>query len=97
MTMRNIAAREAKTHFGELLDTAQREPVTIEKHGRAVAVVMSTVQFQELEDLRIERLKAEIQKGLDQLDSGQAITVDEDGLTALITDVKAEARRSRDP
>jgi prevent-host-death family protein len=97
MTMRNIAAREAKTHFGELLDTAQREPVTIEKHGRAVAVVMSTVQFQELEDLRIERLKAEIQKGLDQLDSGQAITVDEQGLTALITDVKAEARRSRDP
>ena len=95
--MRNIAAREAKTHFGELPDTAQREPVTIEKHGRAVAVVMSTVQFQELEDLRIERFKAEIQKGLDQLDSGQAITVDEEGLTALIADVKAEARRSQDP
>ena len=95
--MKNIAAREAKTHFGELLDTAQREPVTIEKHGRAVAVIMSTVQFQELEDLRIERLKAEIQKGLDQLDSGQAITVDEEGLTALIADVKAEARRSQDP
>ena len=29
--MYRMAAREAKNEFGRLLDTAQREPVTIEK------------------------------------------------------------------
>jgi len=94
--MKSIAAREAKIHFGELLDSAQREPVTIEKHGRAVAVIMSTVEFRELERHRLDRLKAEIQEGLDELDSGKAITVDEDGLNALFDEVKSEARRAAD-
>ena len=39
--MTTIAAREAKRLFGALIDTSQREPVTIEKHGRPVAVVVS--------------------------------------------------------
>ena len=39
--MTTFAAREAKRHFGRLIDTSQREPVTIEKHGRPVAVVVS--------------------------------------------------------
>jgi len=39
--MKNIAAKEARASFGELMDTAQREPVAICKHGRSVAVIMS--------------------------------------------------------
>jgi len=39
--MKDIAAREAKNRFGTLMDTAQREPVAIEKHGRPLAVLMS--------------------------------------------------------
>ena len=39
--METFAAREAKNAFGRLLDTAQREPVTIERNGRPVAVVLS--------------------------------------------------------
>ncbi len=39
--MTTVAAREAKRQFGALIDTSQREPVTIEKHGRPVAVVVS--------------------------------------------------------
>jgi prevent-host-death family protein len=31
--MKAIAAKEAKNNFGEMLDTVQREPLTIEKHG----------------------------------------------------------------
>ena len=41
--MQSFSAHDAKAHFGKLLDTARREPVTIEKHGRAVAVVISKV------------------------------------------------------
>ena len=75
--MRNIAAREAKLRFGELLDTAQREPVTIEKHGRRVAVVLSAEDYDALEDIKRDRLLAELQKGIDELDRGEGIDGEE--------------------
>ena len=37
-----MSAKEAKNGFGFLLDTDRAEPVTIEKHGRPVVVVLST-------------------------------------------------------
>jgi len=51
MTMKKIAAREAKNGFGQLLDTAQREPVCIEKKGRPVAVIISLEDYQRLEKM----------------------------------------------
>ena len=36
-----FTAKEAKNRFGQLLDAAQREPVTITKNGRAVAMMLS--------------------------------------------------------
>jgi prevent-host-death family protein len=36
---------EAQNHFGELLDTAQREPVTITRRGRPVAYVLSQQEY----------------------------------------------------
>jgi len=47
--VKHMAAKEAKDEFGRLLDTARREPVRIEKHGRAVAVVLSTEEYERLE------------------------------------------------
>ena len=49
--MKTYAASEAKNSFGRLLDTAQREPVTIEKKGRPVAVVLSIEDYERLEAL----------------------------------------------
>ena len=69
--MRTMAALEAKNRFGELLDTAQREPVTIEKHGRAVAVMLSAEEYKELEALKLASLRAEIRKGLDEIEAGR--------------------------
>ncbi len=69
--MRTIAAREAKTRFGELLDAAQREPVAIEKHGRRVAVVLSAEAYDEIETLKRDQLKAELSKGLEDLEAGR--------------------------
>ena len=68
--IRHVAALEAKNRFGELLDNAQREPVTIEKHGRPVAVVMSAERFREYESLRLAQLRAEIASGLADIASG---------------------------
>ena len=48
-----IDAREAKNHFGALLDAAQRRPVIILKHGRRAAVMLSDEQyklFEQMED-----------------------------------------------
>jgi antitoxin Phd len=50
-SMRTMSAKEAKDGFGLLLDTAQREPVTITKKGREVAVLVSKADFERLEAL----------------------------------------------
>ena len=46
--MKSMSAKEAKNGFGLLLDTAPGEPVTIEKHGRPVVVVLSTDEYERL-------------------------------------------------
>lgn len=94
--MTTIAAREAKTRFGELLDTAQREPVTIEKHGRRVAVVLSASEYDALVQMKRDRILAEIQIGLDQIDRGEGTAYDQAGLDDLAERIKragAERRR----
>ena len=77
--MRTMAALEAKNRFGELLDAAQREPVTIEKHGRPVAVMVSAQDYQDLETLKLMNLRTEIRKGLDDIEAGRTV----DGDTAF--------------
>lgn len=46
--MKSMSAKEAKNGFGLLLDTARAEPVTIEKHGRPVVVVVSVEEYERL-------------------------------------------------
>jgi prevent-host-death family protein len=46
--MKVMPARKAKNAFGLLIDTARAEPVTIEKHGRPVAVVLSIEEYERL-------------------------------------------------
>lgn len=46
-----LAAAEAKNSFGKMIDTVQREPITIEKKGRAVAVVLSMEEYIKFESL----------------------------------------------
>lgn len=48
LSVKTMAAKEAKNGFGLLLDTARAEPVTIEKHGRPVVVVLSTEEYDRL-------------------------------------------------
>ena len=48
--MTTLAAGEAKRHFGRMIDTSQREPVTIEKHGRPVAVVVSKHEYDKIQE-----------------------------------------------
>lgn len=45
--MKSMSAKEANS-FGLLSDTARGEPVTIEKHGRPVVVVLPTEEYERL-------------------------------------------------
>lgn len=52
--MHTLTANDAKRNFGELLLSAQREPVKISKD---TLVVMSIRDFEELEAMKVEYLK----------------------------------------
>ena len=82
--MQQFSARDAKARFGALLDTARREPVAIEKHGRAVAVVISKEEFDDIEAMRLERLRSEVQRGIDSSAVGDVVDVDERDLEQFI-------------
>jgi antitoxin Phd len=44
-------ATEVKNRFGEFLDRAQKEPVTVEKSGRPIAVLLSQETYDRLQGL----------------------------------------------
>lgn len=46
--MQRMSARDAKNGFGRLIDLARAEPVAIEKHGRAVVVVIAFEEYERL-------------------------------------------------
>jgi prevent-host-death family protein len=46
--MATMSATQAKQRFSELLDTAQREPVHIQRHERDVAVLVSAIDYEKM-------------------------------------------------
>ena len=97
-----FAAKEAQRQFGRLIDTSQREPVTIERRGRAVAVVLSKHDYDQiqerLEEARTAELKVLIQEGLD---SGAPISMTREEIREMIgdrmTELRAEVERGERP
>lgn len=49
--MQIVSANEAKQSLGRILDSAQREPVIIQRHNRDVAVVISPQEYDRLRAL----------------------------------------------
>lgn len=60
--MESLSANAAKTHFGDLLLKVQREPVQINRNGKAVAVVLSVDDYASLETLKMNALKNRIEQ-----------------------------------
>jgi prevent-host-death family protein len=48
--MRKIKSTEAKTNFGEVITSSQREPVIIQKNGKDVSVVISFEEFKNYQE-----------------------------------------------
>jgi antitoxin Phd len=53
-----ITSVEAQNRFGQLLDTVQREPVAITRHGRPTAFVVSPQEMADVLDARRRRSQA---------------------------------------
>jgi antitoxin Phd len=68
--METLNASEAKREFGELLMKAQREPVSINKNGKPIAVLVSAIEYREIELMKKRYLKSAIQEGLTDFEAG---------------------------
>ncbi len=60
--MKTITALEAKNRFGQLLDAAQREPVTVTKQGRPAAITLSVADYQRIRGASRDRLLGTIRE-----------------------------------
>lgn len=97
--MTTFAARQAKNSFGLLMETVQREPVTIEKNGRPSAVVLSKHRYDEMQaelaELRSERETAFLLSGRNGARLLQAVERHrngEDGVATTLAQLEAMAR-----
>lgn len=52
--MQTLSAKDAKYNFGRLIDTARAGPVTVEKHGRPVVVVMAVEEYDRLRAIELQ-------------------------------------------
>lgn len=54
--MRTFTANQAKTHFGEFVDAAQREPVKLLRRDRTVGVLVSAQDYEAMRAFYADRL-----------------------------------------
>lgn len=71
--MNTLTANDAKRNFGELLLSAQREPVIISKNSKDTVVVMSMKDFEEIEAMKREYLKYCFESAQKDLQNGTAV------------------------
>lgn len=104
--MRQMSSSHAKQNFGELLETAAREPVAIERHKKVKAIVCSPEVFQQRPDPErrlAERRAARAGQALvekDRLIKHQRLAIDlvlmpASRREALIDQARAEVQRWR--
>ena len=56
--MLTVSSLEARNRFGQLLDTVQREPVTLTRHSRTAGFVVSPQDMVDLQDVKAKRTQA---------------------------------------
>ncbi len=90
--MQSMSTNDAKAQFRRLLDTARHEPVMIQQIGRPVAVVISVDEYERMEAVKLERLRAELQIGVDQIERGEFVEFDEADAGDVAERIKARGR-----
>ncbi|MDJ0872279.1 MAG: type II toxin-antitoxin system Phd/YefM family antitoxin [Gammaproteobacteria bacterium] len=81
--MRTVSAIDAKNRFGQLLEAAQREPVTVTKQGRPAAVVLSVEDYERMRGAANARLLDSVRR---MQEEAAAAGLTEEALDELLTD-----------
>jgi prevent-host-death family protein len=81
--MRYVSATDAKQRLAALLDAAQREPVTIRRQKRDVAVILSPQEYDRLRALNIDEFERFCDR-VAQRAAARGLT--EDKLAAILRD-----------
>jgi prevent-host-death family protein len=81
--MRSISAINAKNRFGQLLEAAQREPVTVTKQGRPAAVVLSVEDYERMRGAARARLLDAVRR---MQEAAATAGLTEEVLDELLTD-----------
>lgn len=81
--MQTFTANEAKTHFGEFLDCAQREPVRVMRHERVVGVMVSAQDYEAMRAFYANRLQATLDESAT---AAAAAGLTPEALDALLAD-----------
>jgi prevent-host-death family protein len=79
---------EAQNNFGQLLDTVQREPVVITRHGRPAAYVISPREMEPIlrDQARREKAVAEF----DALTEQGIPEISDEEINSIVHEVRAE-------
>ncbi len=85
--MRTVSAIDAKNRFGQLLEAAQREPVTVTKQGRPAAVVLSVEDYQRMRGAANARLLDSVRR---MQKEAAAAGLTEEVLDELLTDERVD-------
>ena len=85
-----MTATEAAKGFGQLVDEAQAEPITIEKNGRPVAVIYSYREAQEIEALKLAELRRFVAEGIEDSKAGNVHPLTK----TLMEDIKSRGRKN---
>ena len=72
--METINASEVKREFGDALLKVQRGPLTINKNGKPVAVMVSAKAYAELQRFREQQLRHEIDAGMADIEAGRVVS-----------------------
>ena len=81
--MQTFTANQAKTHFGEFLDLAQREPVRVMRRDRVVGVMVSAQDYEAMRAFYADRLQNTLNQTATQAEA-QGLTAED--LDALLAD-----------
>jgi len=81
--MKTIAAKDAKNRFGQLIDDAQRQPVTVEKNGRPFVVVQSYEDYQMSQQLKMASLRSAIDEARTEYAESRGMPFDQDAVEKI--------------
>ncbi len=90
--MKTVTSVEAQNRFGELLDNAQREPISITRRGRPVAFIVSSEAYRTLTGRVAE--SAQTSAYLDAIAKFRG-SGKKGATKALLADRKADRQRER--